>query len=142
MAVIRQILTANQQVASRKAGSYKKVVESVFKSQWGPGAKIDWNPKGKPIKAFINHGNWMATCDDCPAPSTLFAEPGLPFFCTNCQNVMNGGQARPVEFPENRNEIEAVLLARDFPQNRNWLPGETIEELKTENRAHGVEGDQ
>jgi hypothetical protein len=37
-----------------------------------------------------------------------------------------------------RLQIEAVLLARPFIENRNWEYPETVKDLKAENREHGL----
>jgi hypothetical protein len=42
-----------------------------------------------------------------------------------------------VVFPTNKKEIETVLSGRNL-ENKNWIPGETIEFLKKENKEHGV----
>jgi len=44
-----------------------------------------------------------------------------------------------VEFPEDRATIEAILLLRPNPANRNWLPGETLADLVLENVVHGIQ---
>lgn len=62
------------------------------------------------IDAHYLHGQWMVPAHNQPAV---------------------------VVFPPDRWIIEAVLADRP-PENRNWLPGETIQDLVYENLDHGV----
>lgn len=55
--------------------------------------------------------------------------------CLNCGAVYEG-----LVFPEDASEIERVLVNRPHMATRNWnwpTPGETVESLRAENRAHG-----
>ena len=100
-------------------------------------AMPDWRVDGPAVAAYVIRGNWVADCPFCR--ETIVVEPGQPFTCPNCTMAENGGKARPLAMPEQRAEIEAALLQRPVPDNRNWLVGETVEDLVRENRAHGVD---
>lgn len=135
MTIVRTIRTANQQWAVRQAGGYKTWVNTVLDQRW-QGARADWSMTGAPVLAQVVHGDWITPCLDCA--ESIIVQPGEPFYCPNCQNVLNNGKSRTVIFPPNQEEIEMILLARPMPENRNWLPGETAEQLQEENREHGV----
>jgi hypothetical protein len=84
-------------------------------------------------------GRWLARCptEDCSGAQVVTAKE--PFFlCLDCFNRDNEGQWFKVRFPRSKARIEAVLLKRP-PKNRNYRPGETLEQLRAENRAHGFE---
>ena len=48
------------------------------------------------------------------------------------------GQKSRVLWPDDREGIESVLSHRPIPESRNWLPGETVDDLKRENIEHGL----
>jgi len=84
--------------------------------------------------AFVNHGRWVANCprwmDGCTEAHRV--QPGDRFVCANC------GAVGSVEFPVDLDLVEKLLAARPVPETRNWLPGETLDELLVENLEHGV----
>ena len=109
-------------------------------------------PRGKPVKARIWQGIWIA---DCECGGAEFVSPDEPiFFCWGCGNQNNSGACRPVEFPENREKIEAKILERPVQKRygldelsraegaqaaitvdgyrlaRCWMPDETMQDLK------------
>lgn len=93
---------------------------------------IEWDrPRGAPLAAEVNHGRWVVSCPYCAGAS--MAEEGEVFFCPDCLMLQNGGFPRPVMFPPNAAEIEAILLDRPDEARRNWLPYETVEALRREN---------
>lgn len=55
---------------------------------------------------------------------------------------MQGNDYKPmtVVWPKKRQAIERVLLQRKDPLNRNWLIGETVDDLINENLEHGIVG--
>lgn len=116
-------------------------------------------PRGKAVKAYIHQGQWVAECE-CGGHE--FADPDERiFFCWSCVNRLNDGYIRPVEFPENWEQIEEAVLARpvndirgateleraglaqaavvvqteegSFPLVRSWKPDESLDELKAQN---------
>lgn len=118
------------------AGGYRNLVEREAALRWvGANVRVDWRARGE-LHAYVNHSNWVVDCVFCR--DALVAEPGEPFFCPNCCMVSNNGLAMAVIFPDNRAEIERVLLMRPDPEKRNWKLGETVEQLVAENIEHGI----
>ncbi len=89
----------------------------------------------QPVKAQVNHGRWIAMCECNGAEEVDWRDP--TFYCLSCGNMDYGGLLRPVEFPENREAIEVLLLKRPM-ENRNWLPHEMLSDLIAENEEHGL----
>ena len=84
------------------------------------------------VKAVINNGRWVAECptgDGCAFVVTK-SEPYL--IC-----VLGPHGPYKVVFPANAAAIEAVLLLRPKPENRNWTT-ENVTHLRRENRAAGL----
>jgi hypothetical protein len=116
---------------------------------------VDVEPEGDPVVAFISFGFWIAECE---CRGAEYVAPGQPFYCMSCGNYAAGGKPRPVIFPENMQAIEAEILRRPVTQgtgrnqferaqrsravvstergwlSRTWQPGETIEDLKAQNK--------
>ena len=91
----------------------------------------DWQIKGAPILARIEHGRWIA---DCECRGAEFVDPEWPVFvCCSC-----GAGPRPVAFPGDRHQIESELMKRPVRPNRNWNPGETVADLRRENKERGI----
>ena len=93
-----------------------------------------------PLDARIDAGRWIVECPDCHDAQFIWpAEPAPIFMCVTCFNVAVGGDWRLVAVPPNRAALERLLLFRPLPHNRNWRAGETVDTLRAENIAHGVE---
>ena len=79
--------------------------------------------------AQVNAGRWIVPC---PSPRCGGAQYACyedrRLWCVDCDNAFTHGQWVPVSWPENPEEIEEVLIRRP-EYARNWLPGETIEDL-------------
>ena len=100
------------------------------------GLPFSLHPKGD-VLAEINHGRWLVRCPFCSGAEE--AEPGEPiFYCQSCGNADNDGHVMSVKFPENRTEIEAVLLMRPDIGTRNWTATETWADLAKENQEHDI----
>lgn len=82
----------------------------------------------KKVAAYINHGRWVA---DCPCGGAELVTENEPMLCGSC------GMTSPVDFPEGQAEIERLLLQREM-RNRNWLPGESVEQIAAENIENGI----
>ena len=140
-----KILNANDNPAVRQAGSYRNWIASITLQRWG--VMPTWATGGAPRPAFIQRSQWAVACDVCT--EQVITAPGEPFFCPNCCNVKNGGKARLVAWPHNRDGIEALLVRRADPRTRNWWPdnairgnggwllGETLRDLIREQEQHG-----
>lgn len=121
--------------------------------------KLNEKPRGGAVLAYIHQGQWIAACE-CEGHE--FVDPADPvFFCWGCVNRANDGYLRPVQFPENWEEIEALILERpvddlrgasdleraaqarakvvvvtdegEYPLVRSWKPGESAEEIRAQN---------
>ena len=82
----------------------------------------------------IRQGNWLAICA-CNGAEYGWEE-GF-FVCLSCFNAAAGHKLLRTVFPAEREEIENILELRPLP-NRNWRPGETLEDLRRENIDHGL----
>ena len=84
------------------------------------------------LAAYVNWGRWVVNCPNCN--SAELAAPGAAaFHCREC------GYADGVLWPADLAAIEAALSKRPDARNRNWCPGETVEQLSLENVVHGLE---
>lgn len=130
-----KIQTARDMFLVKKAGGYKAWVNRLFRDKWG--FVPNWTVgKAPPVRAYINRSCWVA---DCECRGCMVVEPNEPYLCPDCGNAMYRGQPREVIFPKNREQIEAVLLKRPYPKNRNWLLTETLADLKRQNKENGDE---
>ena len=91
----------------------------------------------EPFLARVDHGRWIVDCP-CRAASMIWLEE-LVTWCAACANRHCGGQWQPVALPATARRIEEILLARPDAANRNWFPGETVDDLLAENAEHGHE---
>lgn len=92
------------------------------------------------LEARIDAGRWIVECPDCHDAQFVWPDDEHPLFmCVTCFNATVEGLWRRVAVPEQRAAIEALLLKRPLPTVRHWRAGETIDELRAENRAHGHE---
>ncbi len=81
--------------------------------------------------AYLNHGRWVV---DCPDRDCAGAELASNLFvCENCKRV------GPVEWPEHKTLIDEITSLRPVPETRNWIPGETVNNLRKENMSHGLD---
>ena len=96
---------------------------------------------------FHNHGRWVVRCPlmdpkvGGPCGGARQVQPGdQAFFCPSCENKQaNGKPVRTVWPPEElRQGVERALSLRPLEENRNWVPGESVDDLARENRMHGV----
>ena len=96
------------------------------------------------LQAIVNHGRWLVECPTVGCGgAVIVSRKVLIFMCPYCANVSNGGQWYQVEFPQECQQIEVELLKRPAlspiqAANRNWQLGETIEQLKAENKRMGI----
>jgi len=99
-------------------------------------------PQGEQAIAVVNHSRWFALCPDERCAGGEVVSPDAPvFMCLSCGNKNNLDKngiirLRQVAFPDDRIELEKVLLERPDPVSRNWYPTETIEDLQEENKRH------
>ena len=88
-----------------------------------------------PLLTYVNHGRWVVKCE-CGGAEKAWEE-GF-FMCQSCFNAGHKHQYRKSVFPKDRVKIEELLSLRSLP-NRNWLLGETINDLEAENKEHKAE---
>ena len=93
-----------------------------------------------PAPARIHQDKWIVGCpvEGCGDASFVWLEEPL-YMCANCFNEELGGRWRRVAVPpvEERERIEAVLAGRALPQQRNWDPSESLDDLRAQNGEHG-----
>lgn len=92
----------------------------------------------------LNHGRWIARCPDCPSAMRVanvwngsggrLVKPDrmTSFLCGGCGNVLRKGRSLPLVWPRTWQAIEMAVAGR-LPANRNWLPGESLSDLKRQN---------
>lgn len=118
----------------------------------------------KKITAYMNNGRWLMNCLKCGTPLPAW-ESGV--VCPRCYPGMlarafqplPGGLLRPVadieiveqtrkkangngeeyapSFPAEKTEIEKILRLRPAAKNMNWLPSESLADLRKQNLDHG-----
>jgi hypothetical protein len=111
------------------------------------------------VRAYVYSGMWVA---DCPRPwcggtellhhrerGGQLIRRKTEFMCSSCLLSVP-----VIEWCPQEEEIMSVLMLRPVPHTRNWYPkdhegatrfriphGQSAEDLRDENRAHGVPGD-
>jgi hypothetical protein len=119
-----------------KGFGYRAFLEFSWKGPLPPDSQIQPGS----INAYINEGRWIADCY-AGCGGALLVTPADPwFFCCEC-----GSGWYQIVFPGKitRTKIEAELMKRPtiggVPRTRNWIVGETVDQLKVQNLEHGVE---
>lgn len=114
------------------------VPESIVRRAWPvhrgiPYREPDGVSSDYTARAEVNHGRWVVPCPFCPG-AQLASEDDHRFFCVDCLHAGRAeGRWLRVVWPRHRDAIEEVLAVR--PEvNRNWVPGETVEDLRAEQR--------
>jgi hypothetical protein len=96
-----------------------------------------------PARAYMNWGLWVAECPQAwcngvdhygPGPNTgrIGGLGERTFRCPRC------GHETDAVWPEAADDITALLAQRPMVENRNWLLGETVDQLLRENINHGI----
>ena len=95
--------------------------------------------RGPVVLAEVNHGRWVVDCPDPDCTSAQLAAREDPrFLCVSCLNERTAAGAwLPVAWPEQVDDIEAVLRERDTV-NANYRAGETVAVLIQENLVMGA----
>jgi len=105
----------------------------------------------KKVKARYNSGRWIWDCPVCPAANLVAPGDDL-VYCGGCypdklraekekakRKAWGNDEVYKVKVPDNHAEIEETLKER-IKGDRDWEVGETIANLKKENRTHPVLG--
>ena len=95
------------------------------------------------VAAYINDGRWVAECPAGCGGALVVSDQQAIFICADCGSPENGNNWYAVVFPAAKVQIEQVLLQRptrapDRAHFRHWLPGETVADLKRQNRERGL----
>ena len=114
--------------------------------------------------AYMNNGQWIMNCPRCDTPlpcwdTGVVCPQCYPDIMARALRPLRNGDLRPVPdqelieaarataqaaddeyfplYPSERNQIERILRMRPAPKNMNWIPEETLEDLKSQNLEHG-----
>jgi hypothetical protein len=82
--------------------------------------------------AEANWGRWIVRCPARGCYSARQLNPGEGFRCDDC------GHLADVIWPADTALIEHLLILRPDVTTRNWVSGETTDDLWLENIRHGV----
>lgn len=95
--------------------------------------------------ASVSRNCWVAQCPFLHCRGLSFEGiwrpvDGTPdyFYCCSCGNEAVEGQRISIAFAVPPPAIEAALEVRPEAHTRNWNAGESIADLRAENRAHGI----
>lgn len=85
-------------------------------------------------QVVANHGRWVVECAYCPSAEAV-SIGATTFVCRHelCPHYL---EVQLCELPAEAVEIEKILVLRPDVQNRNWIPGETVEDLLVESHEH------
>ena len=120
--------------------------DQYLRDRWsrGPGGPLPDRPPDDELghrAAFVDEGRWLVSC---VCRSAAYVTPNQPYhICAVCGVepwVM-------VDFPADKDDIEAVLDLRPYRANQNWYaegaldvhPAETLDDLLRENKKNGVD---
>ncbi len=90
---------------------------------------------GTTLASWVLRGAWTVTCP-CGASEYTWNEGWV--MCLSCMNGYSHHRFVRTMFPAKRQQVEDILEFRPL-ENRNWLIGETLEELIAQNIENGVE---
>jgi len=88
--------------------------------------------------AIVDCNRWLVRCPFCPAGVQYASTTDHRFFCVSCLNLANDGHWVRVVWPADREAIEQALVVRANLDQRNWILGETVDDLLAENVDLGV----
>ncbi len=123
--------------AVRKFGGYRSFIEKVADIYDNVDERPDWEAPQGDIEALVNHSNWLVRCPNPDCSEVTMVDQGELYWCPNCGSADNDFAPRTVIFPSHIKTI-TTLLAKRPRQNRNWEPGETLAQLKRENKERGL----
>lgn len=129
------ILTANRNRNVIKSGGYLAFINAQINRLHGP-ITIDLRDKAGEVAPQVIRSQWVVECPWCAG--AIVVNPGSWYLCVECLNADNSGKVARIIDPPDRTEVERLLNLRPNFQNRNWLTGETVENIRAENIAHGI----
>lgn len=103
-------------IAARVREGHRLGVHQVLRLK---AARIDWD------------SGWIV---DCECHAGVSTDPRWGIACCFACGAVHTVVLFPVEWPS----IERLLLARPQQKQRAWVPSETIEDLRAQNRSIGV----
>lgn len=121
------ILSPREHHGVRSVEEYLQKHAQFMKRQQRMGARyqVHESPGGR--LARIHNNQWLIDCE-CGAGNSVHPEWGIAC-CFGC-----GAIHRLIIVPAEWREITAELVKRENPYDRHWMPGETVDDLKQENR--------
>jgi hypothetical protein len=128
------IKTARELHSVRTPQQYREKHARAIATRAARGERVAVLETIAPLEARIDpQSGWIVDCD-CGAGNAT--DPAWGFAC--CFGC--GAVHVCLGFPVVWKAIEALLLRRPRQENRGWRPGETLEDLRADNLAHGLEG--
>jgi hypothetical protein len=118
---------------AKSPADYRAVHQRFIAKKARFGARYVVHEDATPVVARLEGGTWLA---DCLCGNGCVTSPALGFACCfGCGAVLIS-----IQFPMRTmiEEIEEIVLQRPRAFNRNWLPHETVDQLKAENLARGL----
>lgn len=98
------------------------------------GERVTVHANATPVTARVNEGRWLFDCVEPDCGSGVLAHPEWHIGrCFGC-----GAVYTTIAFPPDWRAVEAVLLERLRTRTRNWEPGESVDDLRQENRDHAI----
>lgn len=99
----------------------------------------DIDTQALPSFARVNQNRWIADCpqERCPGTSYVWINGPHQFICNVCANLGIRCRWRPLIVPADWREIERVLFERFIPTEREWSPGQTVDDLLAINLTMG-----
>jgi hypothetical protein len=122
------IKTAQEMIGVQSLGEYRSRLEKVAKAH-----DMRVTTDTRLLQPRIESGRWLVVCPNCGAG--IAVEPKWQGVC--CLDPDCCRWFPRLEIPEDRDDIEGALSPRQKP-NRNWRPGETVEDLRKENARHAI----
>lgn len=92
----------------------------------------------------LNHGRWVINCPSIDCGGAVLVLPWQTVAVCDCRDrsfCQHGpycGTIIGLDWPADRAQIEATVSQRSIV-NRNWQPWETVDQLRGENAAHGLD---
>lgn len=83
-----------------------------------------------------NWGRWVARCPRQPCTNAVQVWASDATF--TCSGIGGCGWTADLVWPPDPEAIEMLLTMRPVPRTRNWVVGESLEDLIAENALHGV----
>ena len=125
------IHTAREGHATRDTAEYHAKHRAFIETERTVGGRdVEIHESGR-LVAYVSHGRWVVMCE-CGAGNDVDVGARLAL-CFAC------GAVHDVVLPRHRDRIEAELLRRPKTKTRNWEHGETVADLRAENRDNGIE---